>query len=112
MLSLWVSGEITWRRPSFGVLYRMLSNPIYGGAYAYGKAESTIRYDQGGPPAAALGGPPDTAKLWTRSNRSYGCAYAYGKAESTIRYEQGDPRTSSLGGQLKTGNLWTGQNRQ
>jgi DNA invertase Pin-like site-specific DNA recombinase len=42
-----VSGEITWRRPSFGVLYRMLSNPIYGGAYAYGKTESTIRYEQG-----------------------------------------------------------------
>ena len=44
-----VSGEITWRRPSFGVLYRMLSNPIYGGAYAYGKTESTIRYEQGEP---------------------------------------------------------------
>jgi hypothetical protein len=42
-----VSGEITWRRPSFGVLYRMLSNPIYGGAYTYGKTESTIRYEAG-----------------------------------------------------------------
>ena len=44
-----VSGEITWRRPSFGVRYRMLNNPIYGGAYAYGKTESTIRYEQGEP---------------------------------------------------------------
>jgi DNA invertase Pin-like site-specific DNA recombinase len=44
-----VSGEITWRRPSFGALYGMLSNPIYGGAYAYGKTESTIRYEQGEP---------------------------------------------------------------
>jgi DNA invertase Pin-like site-specific DNA recombinase len=44
-----VSGEITWRRPSFGVLYRMLSNPIYGGAYAYGKTERTIRYEEGEP---------------------------------------------------------------
>jgi hypothetical protein len=42
-----VSAEITWRRPSFGVLYGMLSNPIYGGAYAYGKTESTIRCEQG-----------------------------------------------------------------
>jgi DNA invertase Pin-like site-specific DNA recombinase len=48
-----VSGEITWRRPSFGVLYRMLSNPIYGGAYAYGKTESTIRYEQGEPRTSA-----------------------------------------------------------
>jgi DNA invertase Pin-like site-specific DNA recombinase len=44
-----VDGEITWRRPSFGVLYRMLSNPIYGGAYTYGKTESTIRYEDGEP---------------------------------------------------------------
>jgi hypothetical protein len=48
-----VSGEVTWRRPSFGVLYRMLSNPIYGGAYAYGKTESTIRYEQGEPRTSA-----------------------------------------------------------
>jgi DNA invertase Pin-like site-specific DNA recombinase len=46
-----VSGEITWRRPSFGVLYRMLSNPIYGGAYTYGKTEHLIRYDHGEPHA-------------------------------------------------------------
>jgi hypothetical protein len=42
-----VSGEITWRRPSFGVLYRMLSNPIYGGAYTYVKTEHLVRYDHG-----------------------------------------------------------------
>ena len=48
-----VCGEITWRRPSFGVLYRMLSNPIYGGAYAYGKTESMIRYEQGEPRTSA-----------------------------------------------------------
>jgi len=45
------SGEITWRRPSFGVLYRMLSNPIYGGAYTYGKTEHLVRYDDGEPRA-------------------------------------------------------------
>ena len=27
----------------------MLSNPIYGGAYTYGKTERTIRYEQGEP---------------------------------------------------------------
>lgn len=48
-----VSGEITWRRPSFGVLYRMLSNPIYGGAYTYGKTEHTVRYEHGEPRACA-----------------------------------------------------------
>jgi DNA invertase Pin-like site-specific DNA recombinase len=48
-----VSGEITWRRPSFGVLYRMLSNPIYGGAYTYGKTEHLVRYDHGQPRASS-----------------------------------------------------------
>jgi len=44
-----VSGETTWRRASFGALYRMLTNPIYGGAYAYGKTERLVRYDHGEP---------------------------------------------------------------
>jgi hypothetical protein len=44
-----VGDEITWRRPSFGMLYRMLTNPIYGGAYAYGKTEHTLAYAQGAP---------------------------------------------------------------
>src|SRR6516164_2433402 len=30
-------GEIWWKRPAYGTLYRMLTNPVYGGAYAYGK---------------------------------------------------------------------------
>jgi DNA invertase Pin-like site-specific DNA recombinase len=41
------AGEIVWRRPSYGMLYRMLSNPMYGGAYAYGKTEQTLQYDHG-----------------------------------------------------------------
>ena len=48
-----VSGEITWRRPTFAALYRMLTNPIYGGAYAYGKTEHTVRYDAGEPHPAS-----------------------------------------------------------
>jgi DNA invertase Pin-like site-specific DNA recombinase len=44
-----VSGELTWRRPSYGMLYGILKNPIYGGAYAYGKTEHTIQYDHGAP---------------------------------------------------------------
>jgi DNA invertase Pin-like site-specific DNA recombinase len=41
------TGEMVWRRPSYGMLYRMLSNPMYGGAYAYGKTEQTLQYDHG-----------------------------------------------------------------
>jgi DNA invertase Pin-like site-specific DNA recombinase len=31
------NGEVTWRRPSYATVHRMIENPIYGGAYAYGK---------------------------------------------------------------------------
>ena len=30
-------GEILWRRPCYATIHRMINNPIYGGAYAYGK---------------------------------------------------------------------------
>ena len=48
-----VSGEITWRRPSYGMLYRFLSSPVYGGAYAYGRSERTLHYDHGEPHAVS-----------------------------------------------------------
>jgi len=31
------SGETVWRRPCYATIHRMIENPIYGGAYAYGK---------------------------------------------------------------------------
>ncbi len=39
--------ELHWRRSTYGMIYRMLTHPIYGGAYAYGKTESVLSYDQG-----------------------------------------------------------------
>src|SRR3989449_9186089 len=41
--------EILWRRPSYRMLYRMLTQPMYGGAYAYGRTERTLSYEQGEP---------------------------------------------------------------
>ena len=31
------NGAVSWRRPSYATVHRMIENPIYGGAYAYGK---------------------------------------------------------------------------
>jgi DNA invertase Pin-like site-specific DNA recombinase len=41
-------GELRWTRPAYGTLYRMLTNPVYGGAYAYGKTEPVTRDTPGG----------------------------------------------------------------
>ncbi|WP_330085150.1 recombinase family protein [Methylocystis iwaonis] len=37
-------GETTWRRPNYATLHRMVENPAYGGAYAYGRTAATMGY--------------------------------------------------------------------
>jgi DNA invertase Pin-like site-specific DNA recombinase len=39
--------QVRWRRPSYGMVYSMLTNPIYGGAYTYGRTEQVTRYRDG-----------------------------------------------------------------
>jgi len=38
------NGEVTWRRPCYATIHRMVTNPIYGGAYAYGRTAAVTRY--------------------------------------------------------------------
>lgn len=40
-------GEVRWKRPIYGTVYQLLTNPAYGGAYAYGKTERGTRYEGG-----------------------------------------------------------------
>jgi DNA invertase Pin-like site-specific DNA recombinase len=42
-------GETFWKRPVYGSMHRMLTSPIYGGAYTYGKTEQLVHYDGGKP---------------------------------------------------------------
>lgn len=39
--------EVRWKRPSYGMVYSMLTIPAYGGAYAYGKTEQLTQYEGG-----------------------------------------------------------------
>ena len=41
-------GETAWRRPNYATIHRMIENPIYGGAYAYGKTAVAAGYDAAG----------------------------------------------------------------
>jgi DNA invertase Pin-like site-specific DNA recombinase len=43
-------GRVVWRRPRYTTIYSILSNPVYAGAYAYGKTEHTTQYDDHGQP--------------------------------------------------------------
>ena len=31
------NGDTAWRRPNYSTIHRIIENPVYGGAYAYGK---------------------------------------------------------------------------
>jgi Recombinase len=44
------NGDISWRRPNYATLHRMIEDPIYGGAYAHGETAVAAGYDatQGG----------------------------------------------------------------
>ena len=42
------NGDVTWRRPSYATIHRMVDNPIYGGVYAYGKTCIATGYDGSG----------------------------------------------------------------
>jgi DNA invertase Pin-like site-specific DNA recombinase len=38
-------GKTAWRRPNYATIHRMIENPTYGGAYAYGKTAVAAGYD-------------------------------------------------------------------
>jgi DNA invertase Pin-like site-specific DNA recombinase len=42
------NGGTTWRRPNYATIHRMIDNPIYGGAYAYGKTTAASGYSANG----------------------------------------------------------------
>src|SRR5271165_6778578 len=42
------NGDVGWRRPNYAAIHRMIENPIYGGAYAYGKTAVAVGYGANG----------------------------------------------------------------
>lgn len=40
-------GDVSWKRPIYATVYQILTNPSYGGAYAYGKTERVTHFEGG-----------------------------------------------------------------
>ena len=38
------NGDTAWRRPNYASIHRIIENPVYGGAYAYGKTSAVAAY--------------------------------------------------------------------
>ena len=53
------NGDIIWHRPSYGTIHRMITNPAYGGAYAYGKTSAVVSYNGSGMQVKARRKPRD-----------------------------------------------------
>jgi DNA invertase Pin-like site-specific DNA recombinase len=51
-------GSVVWKRPRYATVQNILTNPVYGGAYAYGKTESVICYDGGTQPRKSVRSKP------------------------------------------------------
>ena len=51
--------QVVWRRPRYTTIYKMLTNPAYAGAYAYGKTEHSLQYEQGQPRRRSRRKPPE-----------------------------------------------------
>ena len=41
-------GNTVWRRPNYATIHRMIENPVYGGAYAYGKTAAATGHGVAG----------------------------------------------------------------
>ncbi len=42
------NGDVAWRRPNYATIHRIIENPIYGGAYAYGKTTGGMGHGAAG----------------------------------------------------------------
>src|SRR3954471_6333033 len=42
------NGDTAWRRPTYATIHRMIENPVYGGAYAYGRTAVALGYGAAG----------------------------------------------------------------
>lgn len=40
-------GDLSWKRPTYAMLYQIVTNPVYGGAYVYGRTEQRTQYQDG-----------------------------------------------------------------
>lgn len=67
------NGDVVWRRPRYSSIHRMITNPIYGGAYAYGKTGVTVHYEGAVAPAAGA----------SRARNGWPCTRAPMRAMST-----------------------------
>jgi DNA invertase Pin-like site-specific DNA recombinase len=87
------NGEVIWRRPSYATIYRFIANPIYGGAYSYGRSRVTTGYDAAGV----------TRSRRRRKGRADWLALVPGAHEGYLSWEQAEAIRKMVSHNIPTG---------
>jgi DNA invertase Pin-like site-specific DNA recombinase len=83
-------GDVRWMRPRYANVHRILTNPAYGGAYAYGRTEHSTRYEEGKPRRASR-----------RKARAEWLALIPNTHEGYISWEQFEEIQRAIGGNVR-----------
>ncbi|UWR39516.1 recombinase family protein [Sulfitobacter sp. W074] len=68
-------GYVVWKRPTYATIHRMIVNPAYGGAYAYGKTRTSVGFG---------------ASITRRKNRDEWLALKPGAHEGYVSWERAE----------------------
>jgi DNA invertase Pin-like site-specific DNA recombinase len=97
-------GEVYWKRPIYANLYRILTNPIYGGAYAYGKTEHGTQYVNGEARKRARRKPRERWFAFIpQAHEGYVAWERFERIQHAIRANQHTPSASRQHGPARTG---------
>jgi DNA invertase Pin-like site-specific DNA recombinase len=86
------NGETSWRRPNYGSIHRIIENPVYGGAYAYGKRSASTGY-----------GPHGATVTIRRKARAEWLALKPGAHEGYVSWERFEAIRTMVSGNVPTG---------
>jgi DNA invertase Pin-like site-specific DNA recombinase len=94
------NGEVVWKRPNYATLRRFIENPIYGGAYAYGKTAAVAGFDAGSRTARTRKARADWLALIPESHEGY---VSWERAEAIREMVSSNVPTSRHHGAAKHG---------
>lgn len=94
------NGEVVWKRPNYATLRRFIENPIYGGAYAYGKTAAVAGFNAGSRTARTRKARADWLALIPESHEGY---VSWERAEAIREMVSSNVPTSRHHGAAKHG---------
>ncbi|MCI0515659.1 recombinase family protein [candidate division KSB1 bacterium] len=96
-------GEIFWKVPTSSLLKKILKNPIYAGAYVYGRSQTVIRIIDDHPVKSSSDLPPDKWKVLKKDHHPYYITWDQYMANQNRLEQNQNKRGQSVKGAPKHG---------